>query len=460
MTSASPTRTAQPGALLAQFGTHYRGLLRFLTRRTGCADTAQDLVHDAWVRLAEGEESEAAARQRGEQAVIAAPSDERAYLYTVAAHLASNWHRRERRGEERFVRDEQPDLLLAAACQGDVARAHVLREAVGAIEQALWALPERRRVIFLAHRLDGEPHDLLAQRHGVSVKTVEREVMQAMDAVREALLRWRGDGPMLAGAAGPARGRRKALSALLSLAGVGTAGAWAWRWWQHGVAQFELALATPRARLLRQALPDGSEITLDADTQAQVLFFGDRRVVALGRGSAFFAVARDATRPFIVETRLARITVLGTRFEAETEADEVRVAVESGTVRVQGLTSADAAPEVVLRAGERARIGAAGEVQRIATAGGGAGPGAAVAAWREGWLDFRGLALATAVQRLARYSDVPVHVADEVAALSVLGRVRISDAAQWLQLLPQMLPVRVRRAEDGRWEIRAGTKNP
>lgn len=450
-TSASPTRTAQPGALLAQFGAHYQGLLRFLTRRTGCVDTAQDLVHDAWVRLAESEEREAAARERGAPAAMAVPRDERAYLYTVAAHLASNWYRRERRCEERFVHDEQPDLLPAAACQGDVARTHVLREAVAAIEQALWALPERRRVIFLAHRLDGEPHDLLAQRHGVSVKTVEREVMQAMNTVHAAVLRWRGDEPAAAGAASPARGRRKALSALLSLAGVGTACAWAWQWWQHGVAQFELALATPKARLLRQAFPDGSEITLDADTQAQVLFFGDRRVVALARGSAFFAVARDAARPFIVETRLARITVLGTRFEVETGANDVNVAVESGQVRVLALAPADLTAEITLRAGEQARVGADGGLHRLA--GTNTASSESVAAWRDGWLDFRGLPLAAAIRRLARYSDVPVRVADEVAGLSVLGRVRISDAAQWLRLLPQMLPVRVRRADDGGWEI-------
>lgn len=230
-----------PERCWAQFSTHYQGLLRFLTRRTGCADTAQDLVHDAWVRLAEHEEREAANLERGVSVGIEAPRDERAYLYTVAAHLAANWQRHARRGEERFVADAHPDQLPAAAASGDVARAHVLREAVAAVEHALWALPERRRAIFLA------------QRHGVSIKTVERVVMQAMDAVHAALLRWRGDVPEASVAAGPARGRRKALSALLSLAGVGTAGAWAWQWWQHGAAPFEQALAVKHQAVASRA---------------------------------------------------------------------------------------------------------------------------------------------------------------------------------------------------------------
>lgn len=439
-----PARAALPGALIACFDKHYAGLLRFLTRRTGCSDTARDLVHDTWVRLAEREATGDGLRPSGH---VVAPCDERAYLYTVAAHLASNWLRHERRGEDRFVHEDHSDALSAAACHGDVARTHVLREAADAVETAVRSLPERRRQIFLAHRLDGEPHGLLAQRHGVSIKTVEREVLQAMDAVHAALLRWRGDAPL---ANGPARGRRRALSALLSLAGVSSAGAWAWQWWQHGVAQFELALATPRARLLRQALPDGSEITLDADTQARVAFYGDRRHVHLTRGSAFFAVVRDTARPFVVDTGLARITVLGTRFEVETGQADVSVAVESGIVRVQALAPVGAPADITLGAGERARLGADGDLRRVAA---GAAPGAAVAAWRDGWLDFQGLPLAAAVQRLARYTDTPIRVADEVAGLSVLGRVRISDAAQWLSLLPQMLPVRVRRGEGGGWEI-------
>jgi RNA polymerase sigma factor (sigma-70 family) len=446
--SATSTASAQPGrpnTPVIDFIAHYAGLLRFLTRRTGCADTARDLAHDTWLRLAERHvpaEADAAPTPRE------APRDERAYLYTVAAHLASNWQRHARRGDERFVSDATSDLAQAQAAGGDVAHTHAMREAVRAVEQALQSLPQRRRDIFLAHRLDGAPHDTLAQQHGVSVKTVEREVMQSMDAVHAALLQWRGDvGP--ASPNRPTRGRRSALSALLGFAGVSTAGVWAWQWWRHGVAQFQLALSTPKARLLRRDLPDGSQITLDADSRAEVAFYADRRQVGLVRGSAFFAVARESARPFVVETRLAHITVLGTRFEVEAGADEVVVAVESGRVRVHALRPAGDARSVTLEAGERMRVSAA-VVQALADPA--ASASRSVAAWREGWLDFHGVPLAAAAQRLARYTEQPIRVAHGAAQLSVLGRVRISDAATWLRLLPQMLPVRVRQ-RDGGWEI-------
>lgn len=461
--TASAASSAPPGQAgssasnprVANFGAHYAGLLRFLTRRVGCADAARDLVHDTWVRLAE---RGVQADNDGEHGGNEAPRDERAYLYTVAAHLASNWQRHARRGDERFAREASPDRAPSPPAMGDVAHLHAMREAVAAVERALQSLPERRRHIFLAHRLDGTPQEALAGQHGISVKTVEREVMQAMDAVHAALLQWRGDAaaatsdqPADAPADRPRRGRRKALSALLGLAGVGTASAWAVQWWRHAVTQFELALATPKARLLRQTLPDGSQITLDADSRAEVAFFADRREVRLARGSAFFDVARDADRPFSVATRLARITVLGTRFEVDSADGHLSVAVESGRVEVRAQVPPDAPKSVVLTAGQRLRMDATGRMTPELTPVGSAE--SSVATWRDGWLDMRGVPLGEAVQRLSRYTDAPIQVDPRVAGLDVLARVRVADAAQWLALLPQLLPVRVRRLDGGGWRI-------
>lgn len=433
---------AQPGTLIDNFGAHYAGLLSFLTRRTGCAETARDLAHDTWVRLAERDER---VEREGTEGADA-PRDERAYLFTVAAHLASNWQRHARRGEERFACDADPDRAPSPPSMGDVAHVHAMREAAMAVERALWSLPERRRQIFLAHRLDGMPQETLAGQHGISVKTVEREVMQAMDAVHAALLQWRGD--MAPGVADkPARGRRRALSALLGLAGVGTAGAWAMQWWRHAVAQFELALATPKAQVLRQALPDGSRVVLDADSRAEVAFYADRREVRLARGSAFFDVARDAERPFVVATRLARITVLGTRFEVDSGDAHLSVAVESGRVEVRPEAPGGGAQAVVLTAGQGMRMDAGGRANLEPAPQGGVAP------WREGWLHLRGVPLGEAAQRLSRYTEAAIQVDPRVAGLEVVARVHVADAAQWLGLLPQLLPVRVRRLGGGGWHI-------
>jgi RNA polymerase sigma factor (sigma-70 family) len=437
-----PPAPAADGALAA-FPDHYRGLLRFLTRRTGCVETARELTHDTWLRLAE--------RSQGldEDTDASALHDHRAYLYTVAAHLAANLHRHQERGARWFVGADQADAPAAA---GDVASTHALKQAVAAVERALHELPPRRRNIFLAHRLDGEGHAAIATRHGVSIKTVEREVAAAMDAVHAAMLRWRGDPP----GATPPRGRRKALASLLGLAGigigVGSGAVWcAWQMWREQAAHYELALTTPRGRRLGQPLPDGSRIELDAASRAEVVFGTDHRTVRLLAGSAFFAVARDAERPFTVETALGRITVLGTRFSVDLEDGSdgstaaLAVAVEHGRVRVQGPASGHT---MDLHDGDRWRIEADGSSAHVSRRTD-AATDADVAPWRDGWLDFRATPLATAARRLARYHTQAIHVDKAVAGLPVLGRVHIADAIAWLRLLPASLPVRVGVAADG-----------
>ncbi|MDZ7855848.1 FecR domain-containing protein [Sphaerotilus sp.] len=444
-------------AALAAFPDHYCGLLRFLTRRTGCAETARELTHDTWLRLVEGSQYQGVSEHDNRPAPPDAapapgdsmpPHDPRAYMYTVAAHLAANLHRHQARGARWFVQPGHADASAAAAA-GDVARTHALRQAVAAVEQALHELPPRRRDIFLAHRLDGEGHAAIATQHGISIKTVEREVTAAMDAVHAAMLRWRGDPP----ATTPLRGRRKALAGLLGLAGigVGTGATWcAWQLWRELAAQYELALTTPRGRRLSQPLPDGSRLVLDAASRAEVVFGATRRTVRLLAGSAFFAVARDAERPFIVETEMARVTVLGTHFSVELEDGNdgrtaaLAVAVERGHVRVQGLASAQA---VDLHDGDRWRIEADGSARVFRRTD--AATDDDVAPWRDGWLDFRGTPLATAARRLARYHAQTIHVDEAVAGLPVLGRVHIADALAWLRLLPTSLPVRVGVAADG-----------
>lgn len=98
-------------------------------------------------------------------------------------------------------------------------------------------------------------------------------------------------------------------------------------------------------------LSDGTAITLN---QASSLKFNPetkdkRRFVEL-EGDAYFDVARDEQRPFIITTQKVEIEVLGTSFYVDSREDEgeVQVMVESGrvAVRYEG-------KEVILTAGEK-----------------------------------------------------------------------------------------------------------
>lgn len=418
--------------LATAFQDCYRELIRFLTRRTGSIDDARELTHDIWVRLAERQPPPA--------------DDPKAYLFAMAQNMAVDHLRRKGRADDH--RQEAIALDPTGGATPDIAQGHALRQALGIIENALQALPERTRDVFLLHRIEGCGQDELARRFGVARSTIERDVGRASDRVQAALDHWRGERH----GAAPRGGRRRTLGMLFGLAAVAGSGGALWRLWQTQVPQWQAALATPRGRQLAQDLPDGSRIVLDAASALDVAYFAARRSVAMRAGAAFFEVARAPARPFVIDAPGARITVLGTRFAVDVLDGAVDVAVESGRVRVEPLDGAGAAVE--LGAGERLRVGG-GAMARPVSA-----DGAGVAPWRDGRLGFVAAPLGEVVGRLERYTAQPVEVAEAVAGLPVNGEIAIRQADEWLNLLPAALPVRLVRA-DGRMRIvaRERTKN-
>ncbi len=82
-------------------------------------------------------------------------------------------------------------------------------------------------------------------------------------------------------------------------------------------------LVTPRGRLFKIVLPDGSRVFLNAASSLRypTRFSHSQRKVEL-IGEAYFEVAGDPAHPFIVETGAKTITVLGTTFNVKAYSDE------------------------------------------------------------------------------------------------------------------------------------------
>lgn len=82
-------------------------------------------------------------------------------------------------------------------------------------------------------------------------------------------------------------------------------------------------------------LTDGSIITLNKNTKLNYpsAFTGKTRTVQL-KGEAFFKVAHDKAKPFIVNANDITITVVGTEFNVKNYDSSTQVIVESGIVRV------------------------------------------------------------------------------------------------------------------------------
>ncbi|WP_259699256.1 FecR family protein, partial [Pseudomonas chlororaphis] len=147
-------------------------------------------------------------------------------------------------------------------------------------------------------------------------------------------------------------------------------------------AEFATALGERR----HVALPDGSQVDLNGRSRLRVRYEQGLRSVELSEGEAMFSVEHDSSRPFVVAAGPGKVTVTGTRFDVRRDAAQTRVAVEQGTVRVQGrVQGRDAADSdfVNLTAGLGTAVDARGQVAAAYAV-----DPQALTAWRSGKLVF------------------------------------------------------------------------
>lgn len=82
-------------------------------------------------------------------------------------------------------------------------------------------------------------------------------------------------------------------------------------------------------------LQDGSTLMLNTDSRVGVRYSRGQRDLFLDRGEAFFMVAKNPQRPFVVHVRDSEVRAVGTAFNVALRAGDVRVAVTQGIVEVK-----------------------------------------------------------------------------------------------------------------------------
>lgn len=223
-----------------------------------------------------------------------------------------------------------------------------------------------------------------------------------------------------------------------------------WQQWTQPV--YSAHYVAERGQRQSWQLPDGSTLELDADTDAQVRLYRNRREVQLAHGQAMFSVAPDASKPFEVQAGPARVTVVGTRFSVRYRSDGMdagwaRVEVQEGLVRVAAAQAPQTA--VLLAAGQTTQMaddGLLGPIGSIAPD--------SVGLWRKGLLRFDHTPLAQALQEMERYGPTGLVLRDPaVAALPIGGSYATARPAEFANMLTLVLPVRLVPGADGRAEI-------
>lgn len=209
-------------------------------------------------------------------------------------------------------------------------------------------------------------------------------------------------------------------------------------------AEFSTALGERK----HVALPDGSVIDLNSRSRLQVRYETDRRLIELSEGEAMFSVEHDSARPFVVEAGSGKITVTGTRFDVRRDVTQTRVAVEQGTVKVQGHDAPDN-EFINLTAGLGTHVDAQGKVAAAYAVN-----PAELTAWRGGKLVFNNARLSEVAAEVSRYREQPLTVGNpDVANLRLTSVFKSDDTDALLKALPSILPVAIRTLADGSQEI-------
>lgn len=126
-----------------------------------------------------------------------------------------------------------------------------------------------------------------------------------------------------------------------------------WFWNKSSLQETVLLSRTGETKVFY--LPDSSRVMLSGDSRLtyNAQFGKTNRELSL-RGEAFFQVKRDTSKPFIVETSLIQVEVLGTSFQVIAQKLQAEVAVEKGRVKV---TTQDKKQESILETGMSVKYG-------------------------------------------------------------------------------------------------------
>lgn len=242
-----------------------------------------------------------------------------------------------------------------------------------------------------------------------------------------------GSAPVAQWRAKPRRDLRPALiAASLAVAVVGASAAWFAL--PAGEAQ---AITTARAEHKQTALADGSQVQVGALTGVQVRMSQARREVKLDSGEAFFKVARDPRRAFVVKTPFGAVKGAGA-FNVDVAGGQLCITVTEGDVVVQpsGLFT----KPVRVAAGQQIVVNSSGSVVAAGSP----------VTWTQGRLEYRNAPLSTVLADVNRYAEHPIVLRDpSVGALEYTGSVRTDATADWAKGLPAAFPLTATPGQGG-----------
>ncbi|MCG6801960.1 fec operon regulator FecR [Pseudomonas aeruginosa] len=208
-----------------------------------------------------------------------------------------------------------------------------------------------------------------------------------------------------------------------------------WAWQSETGEGLRADYRTAKGAVSRQQLEDGSLLTLNTQSAADVRFDAHQRTVRLWYGEIAITTAKDAQqRPFRVLTRQGQLTALGTEFTVRQQDNFTQLDVQQHAVEVL-LASAPAQKRIV-NAGESLQFSASefGAVKPLDDES---------TSWTKGILSFSDKPLGEVIATLSRYRNGVLRCDPAVAGLRLSGTFPLKNTDAILNVIAQTLPVKI-----------------
>nr|WP_295377594.1 RNA polymerase sigma factor [Pseudoxanthomonas sp.] len=144
---------------------HYEEFRKRLRRRLGSDDLALEALQETWLRVERMREN----AQPDRNPV--------AYLFRMAVNAATD----QRVAQARVLTGMEIEALMDEVVDDQDPASVALGQAeIAVLAEALRELPRRQRAILLAARVEQEPLDAIARRHGVSLRMIGKDLKKAL----------------------------------------------------------------------------------------------------------------------------------------------------------------------------------------------------------------------------------------------------------------------------------------
>lgn len=217
--------------------------------------------------------------------------------------------------------------------------------------------------------------------------------------------------------------------------------------------------ATAIGEVRTVSLPDGTAAQLNTGTRIAFTMDRNARLARLDEGEAWFDIARDPERPFVVYASRLAVRAVGTAFSVRVQGNRVDLTVTEGRVEIASMHAAlaesaelelrrfddDTESRVALDAGqhvvydgriEQVSRWAAPQIERSLS-------------WRDGMLIFDNDSLAHVVAEIGRYTPQKIVISDsDLRDLRFGGYFRVGDIASILATFEEDFDIRVERIND------------